>query len=133
MFDMSRTFIHMLLGVLLWVVFGYYWYLVMRQPVTEQTRHALLTVGCIVAVVTLFDLFWIGHNVRISRRTRRLTRPAATDAPLADFLGRTFVAQSEEQLRRARYIEVHVVQIEDNDQAAGHKLFRVTDHIPGPE
>ncbi len=124
---------HMLLGALLWVVFAYYWYLVMNQPVTHQTRLALLVVGCIVGGITLFDIGWIAHNVRIAKHSRRKTRREGAEAPQTDFLGRTFTTRNDEELHRARYIEVHVVQMEDDDHAVGHKLFRVTDQIPGAE
>ena len=40
-----RTTLHIILGVLLWVVFIYYWYIVMKQPITDETRRALLVVG----------------------------------------------------------------------------------------
>jgi hypothetical protein len=126
---MTRTIIHIALGLVLWVVFGFYWYLVMQQPITAETRRALVIVGTMVAVITVFDWFWIFHNVRIARRTRRHGRRPQPPAPIADFLGRTFMAQ-EEVLHRARYIEVLVVEMADQSQAAGHKLFRVSDTVP---
>jgi hypothetical protein len=125
-----RTTLHLVLGVLLWAVFAWYWYLVMKQPVTDETKRALVIVGAIVAVITIFDFFWILYNVRLAKRSRRRSRPAEVPAPLLDFLGRTFVAQNDETLRRARYIEVHVVQMEDDESAGGHKLFRVTGEVP---
>lgn len=126
-----RTTLHILLGVLLWAVFAWYWHLVMSQPVTGETKRALVIVGSIVAIITLFDFFWVLYNVRLSRRSRRRARPAAAEAPKFDFLGRTFVAQNDDELRRARYIEVHVVQMEDDASARGHKLFRITNEVPG--
>ena len=129
---MARTILHLLLGVLLWVVFAYYWYIVMQRPITAETQRALLIVGSIVAAITLFDLGWIVHNVRIARRSRRRNRRPDAAAPSTDFLGRTFMAQSDEALRRARYIEVHVVEMSDDQaRATGHKLFRVSDRVPG--
>jgi hypothetical protein len=125
-----RTTLHIILGVLLWVVFIYYWHLVMKQPVTEETKRALMIVGAIVASISVFDFFWVLYNVRLAKRTRRQTRPAEIPAPSLDFLGRTFVAHNDEELRRARYIEVHVVQMEDDRSTAGHKLFRVTGEVP---
>lgn len=125
-----RTTLHIVLGVLLWVVFIYYWHLVMKQPVTGETRRALLIVGIIVASITVFDFFWILYNVRLARRSRRRARPAEAPAPTLDFLGRTFVAHNDEELRRARYIEVHVIQMEDTDTVGGHKLFRITGEVP---
>jgi hypothetical protein len=121
----------MLLGLLLWVVFAYYWHIVMQRPITEETRRALLIVGGIVAGITLFDLGWIFHNIRIARRSRRRHRRAEAPAPAADFLGRTFMAQSDDALRRARYVEVTVVEMSDQAGSTGHKLFRVSDHVPG--
>jgi hypothetical protein len=126
---MTRTIIHLLLGTVLWVVFAFYWHLVMQQPIADQTRHALIAVGSIVAAITIFDWFWIFHNVRIARRTRRLGRRAEAPLPRTDFLGRTFMAQ-EELLHLARYIEVSIVEISDETASAGHKLFRVSDIVP---
>jgi FtsZ-interacting cell division protein ZipA len=128
---MTRTILHILLGSLLWVVFGYYWYLVMQQPVTEQTKRALMIVGGIVAVITIFDAFWILHNIRIARFGKRRTRQTAAEPPLMDFLGRSFIAQSDEAVRAARYIEVHVVEIADDNQTVKHKLLRVSELEPG--
>ena len=125
-----RTTLHIILGVLLWVVFIYYWHLVMKQPVTDETRRALLIVGAIVASITVFDFFWILYNVRLARRNRRTMRPLETAPPTLDFLGRTFVAHNDAELRAARYIEVHVIQMEDTDTVGGHKLFRVTGEVP---
>jgi hypothetical protein len=125
-----RTTLHIIFGVLLWVVFIYYWNLVMKQPVTEETKRALMIVGIIVASITVFDFFWVLYNVRLGKRTRRRTRPAEIPAPSLDFLGRTFVAHNDAELRSARYIEVHVIQMEDEQSAAGHKLFRVTGEVP---
>jgi hypothetical protein len=124
---MTRTILHILLGTLLWLVFGYYWYLVMQQPVTEQTQRALVIVGGLVAVITVFDVFWIFHNVRIARFGKRRTRRTAGEMPLTDFLGRTYIAQSDEAVRAASYIEVHVVEIADDESTVKHKLLRVSE------
>lgn len=127
---MTRTILHILLGTVLWVVFGYYWYLVMHQPVTGETKRALAIVGGIVAVITIFDAFWIIHNVRIARFGKRRNRQTAAEPPVMDFLGRTFIAQSDEAVRAARYIEVHVVEIADDKSAVKHKLLRVSEWSP---
>lgn len=124
---MTRTILHILLGVVLWLVFGYYWYLVMQQPITDETKRALVIVGGIVAVITVFDAFWIVHNTRIARSGRRRTRKTAAEPPSTDFLGRTFIAQSDEAVRSAPYIEVHVVEIADDKSVVKHKLLRVSE------
>jgi len=127
---MTRTILHILLGALLWIVFGYYWYLVMQQPVTEHTKRALIAVATIVSVITLFDAGWILHNIRIARFGKRRTRQTAAEAPAMDFLGRSFIAQSDEAVRAASYIEVHVVDISDDHQSVKHKLLRISELEP---
>jgi hypothetical protein len=126
---MTRNIIHIVLGIILWVVFCFYWHLVMQQPITHETKRALAIVGTVVAVITLFDWFWIFHNVRIARRTRRRGRRPEPPAPRTDFLGRTFTSQYD-VLHRARYIEVLVVEMTDENRSAGHTLFRVSDTVP---
>jgi hypothetical protein len=128
---MARTTLHILLGVLLWAVFGYYWYLVMQQPITHETRRALLAVGSIIAAITIFDALWVVHNVRIARFGKRRARQTKVEPAATDFLGRAFVAQSDDVIRKANYIEVHVVEIADDTNVVKHKLLRVSDL--GPE
>lgn len=126
-----RGRLHILLGILLWVVFGYYWYIVVQRPITEYTRIALIAVGSIVVLITLFLVVWVIHNQRIAkqlgRRNRRVTRPPM---PAADFLGRTFIATSQEQLQSAPYVEIYIVETVDTEEAREHKVFRVSDKLP---
>lgn len=126
---MTRTIIHIVCGTVLWVVFCFYWHLVMQQPITGETRHALAAVGALVALITAFDWLWILHNVRIHKRTRRRERRAMPRLPLADFLGRKF-AEQDEMLHRARYIEVSIIEMADENETEGRKLFRVSDTVP---
>lgn len=128
---MQRSILHLILGVLLWIVFGYYWHLVAQRPITPHTRVALITVSIIVVAVTLFQVIWVIHNTRMSRRReRRISRRKPPAPPETDFMGRTFIARSESDLRRAFYIEVHLVEMSDKRQSAGHKVFRIADRRP---
>ena len=130
---MARTFFHIVLGALMWVVFGYYWYLVVQQPVTEHTKNALAIVGIIIAAITLFDFFWILHNIRVSRNGKRRTRMTASPLPSEDYLGRPYVTPGGDELvLAARYVEVHVIEIaEDDERVVEQKLLRVPEL--GPE
>lgn len=121
---MARTGVHITLGILLWIVFGYYWYIVFQRPITPHTQVALIGVSIIVVAMTLFLVYWIFHNRRIARRhPRRRRRFSAVAAPQADFLGRKVVAPDE--LADARYIEIHLVEMSGNDGVAEmHKIFR---------
>jgi hypothetical protein len=126
---MTRTIIHIVLGLVLWVVFCFYWTLVMQQPITDETKRALVIVATLVAVITLFDWVWIFHNLRIHKRTRRRARRPMPRFPIADYLGRRFTEQ-DELLHRARYIEVSIIEMADERESVGHKLFRVSDTVP---
>jgi hypothetical protein len=129
---MARTIFHIVLGTLMWVVFGYYWYLVMQQPVTQHTKNALAIVGVIVAVITVFDGFWILHNIRVSKNGKRRSRMTATPPPTDDYLGRSYVTPGDDLVRAARYIEVHVIEVvEDDQRVIEQKLLRVPEL--GPE
>ena len=124
---------HVLLGVLLWAVFGYYWFLVIQRPITPHTRFALTGVGSIVGFVTLFLVVWVLHNMRIARKgNRRNTRISRIALPETDFLGREFIEHSEAQLQAAPYIEVHLVDVlnENEEETVEHKLFRITGELP---
>ena len=124
---------HILLGVLLWAVFGYYWFIVIQRPITPHTRLALTGVGSIVGSITLFLVLWVLHNIRIARHSnRRNIRMARIALPETDFLGREFIEHSEAQLQAAPYIEVHLVEVlnEDENNTVEHKLFRITSEIP---
>lgn len=129
---MARTIFHIVLGTLMWVVFGYYWYLVMQQPVTQHTKNALAIVGIIVAVITVFDGFWILHNIRVSKNGKRRTRMTATLPPPDDYLGRSYLTPGDDLVRAARYVEVHVIEVvEDDQRVIEQKLLRVPEL--GPE
>jgi hypothetical protein len=131
--SMIRNGLHILLGVLLWVVFGYYWYIVFQRPITPHTRFALIAVCSIVAAITLFIVYWVLHNRRIARRNqRRARRLRGAAAESVDFLGRKIVSPGAAALARARYIEIGVVEMSGEDEdITGHKVFRIVDRMPG--
>lgn len=123
---MARTGIHITLGILLWIVFGYYWYIVFQRPITPHTQVALIAVSIIVAAMTIFLVYWIFHNRRIARRhVRRRRRMAAVAAPQNDFLGRRLITPAEDELLAARYVEIHIVEMSGDDgDVEKHKVFR---------
>lgn len=129
---MARNGFHIFLGILLWVVFGYYWYIVFQRPISPHTRFALIAVTSIVAAITLFIVYWVFHNRRIARKNeRRGRRLRGAGAGAVDFLGRAIVSPGDAELARARYIEVGVVEMGGEDEdITGHKVFRVVDRVP---
>ena len=128
---MKRSTLHIALGALLWVVFAYYWYLVVQRPITPHTKIALMSVGCLVGGISLFSIYWILYNIRIAnKRGRRRKRRDAPDKPTHDFLGRAYVAQNDADLTNARYLEVHLIEVEDGDSVTQSKMFRSIDILP---
>lgn len=132
-FPMGRNILHIIFGILLWIVFAYYWYLVVQRPITGHTQVALIIVGSLIVAITLFLSIWILHNRRIARRNdRRKKRPDAVEVPETDFLGRPFIESDNDELKRARYIEVHLVDIVDQSGEVVHKVLRPRVDIPEP-
>ncbi len=128
---MKRHRLHILAALVLWVVFAWYWWLVVRRPLNPHTRVALLVVASIVAASAAFTLAWIWHNRRIARlRNRRRNRPHAPDAPGHDYLGRNLIVHDADTLRHATYIEIHVVDVEQPGRHVQHKVFHVPAHPP---
>lgn len=127
----KRHRLHILVAFVMWLVFGWYWWLVVQRPLNPHTRVALLVVASIVAVAAVATLAWIGHNRRIARvRNRRRRRPEAPDAPPHDYLGRTLIVHDAETLRHAPYVEVHVVDVEQPGRRTQHKVFHVPSRLP---
>jgi hypothetical protein len=128
---LKRSNLHTVLGALLWVVFAYYWYLVVQRPLTPHTKIALIAVGSLVGGISVFSIYWIFHNIRIAKkRGRRRERRDAPDKPTQDFLGRTYVTQSDDELQNARYLEVQVFEVEGGETVMEYKTFRASDLLP---
>jgi len=112
-------------------VFGYYWSIVVSRPINEHTRTALAAVGSIVAGITFFSTFWIVHNLHIARRhNRRHARRAGATFPAQDYLGRTLVSRSNDELQRVPYIEVYIVEVSEESTHREHKVFHIPDGLP---
>lgn len=130
-----RLYFHILLGILLWIVFGYYWYIVVQRPIGPQTRLALIAVAVIVVALTLALVAWIFYNIRLARRfKRRQTRLRGVKRSATDFLGRQLVFENEVQVMVARHVRVNVEDVKINGRKAGElKVYRIANHtLAGP-
>ncbi len=121
---------HILMGVLLWVLFLYYWHLVMSQPISDHTRTALIIVVSLVAFITIFDIVWVHYNMNLVRQDRRLSRPVPAPLPTTDFLGREFIAPDDVDVRTAGYIEVDILNVDTKTHRGGKKMFRAPTEVP---
>ena len=82
--------------------------------------------------ITLFLVGWIFHNIRIARvKHRRKSRVRDMGTPDADFLGRRVVIEDEAELKKSRYVEVHITHAEAGDEDAKEsKFFQPASDLP---
>ena len=115
-----RHAIHILVSVLLWILFGYYWYVVVAQrEVSADTLHAMGVLVGSTALGLAMTLWWVAHNRRIAARGRRRdTLPPPPEPFAADVLERPVVAPPVDDLKSARVIDV---ALDD----AGTKTYRI--------
>jgi hypothetical protein len=127
-----RNVIHGIIAALLWVVFARYWQIVMRQPMSSETRVAIVTLGGLAFLSALFLTAWVYYNVRLARKLqRRQARVPERRQPLRDYLGRWVVVDHPEQLLTSRYIEVEVKRIETENRVIEEKIFRTRPEMEG--
>ncbi len=102
-----RNAIHYLFSILLWILFGYYWYIVSGRKISLETFQAVI----ILAVVSLLGLaataLWVRHNLNIARHNRRgAPAPAPAETLGHDYLGRPVRGPGLDRLRAAKVISI---------------------------
>ena len=116
-----RNTLHIILSLAMWVVFGYYWYVVLGREVGTSTIRALLMLIAAVGGGLAVTVLWIGHNLRLARKFagRRRGAPQTTVPTLiADTIGRPVEHPGLDVLRAAAIVDI------DADEAI--KRYRVT-------
>jgi hypothetical protein len=122
---MLRNTLHATAAALLWVVFIYYWCIVLRRPMSADTKTALVTLSVITAVSMGCIAVWVFHNVRVYRALdRRKARRGAVLDTHRDVLGRRVIIGDPAVLKRATYIEVDVERGFVAGDPAEWKVFR---------
>ena len=118
-----RDIFHTVVAVLMWVLFGYYWYVVGQRTLNPSTVHSALALGALVVVGSLLTLAWVVHNLRLSRRfARRKAFPAPPEEFEADVLARPVVAPPVDDLRGAKIVSV----VLDDE---GRKIYAVSGEV----
>jgi hypothetical protein len=88
-----RNFIHYLFSILLWILFGYYWYVVFQRQVSRETLHPLGILFGISVLGLAVTLWWVAHNKRIAAKGKRKNlMPAPVEPFEKDNLDRKIVA-----------------------------------------
>ncbi len=112
-----RNFLHYLFSILLWIVFGYYWYVVVERQIGREHLHPLGILVGITALGLAVTLWWIAHNKRIAAKGKRKNLMPAPAEPFDfDNLERPIVAPEMALLRTAARVTIAV-----DDQ--GNKVY----------
>jgi len=61
-----RNFLHYLISILLWILFGYYWYVVVQRQISRESLEPLVILTGITVLGLVITLWWIAHNKRIA-------------------------------------------------------------------
>lgn len=125
-----RNAIHVIASLLVWCLFGYYWYLVSKSQINRSSLEALAILSVIVVVGLVLTLLWVAHNRKLARRNRRTTPPSTVPETFDfDYLGRPLDRPEVGQLKAAQIIDIEVVDDEDgkgtDDRMPGRKVYAV--------
>ena len=75
-----RNFLHYFISLLMWILFGYYWYVVSGRKISWGTFQALTVLGLVSLLGLAVTTLWIRHNQRLARRNRRSQAPPPAPA-----------------------------------------------------
>lgn len=125
-----RNAIHVFVSLLMWCLFGYYWYVVSQNQLNQASLQAVGILAIIVVVGLGLTLWWVAHNKKLAQRNRRTSAPATVPETFDfDFLGRPLDRPSVDALKAAQVIEVVLGPGRDGqDQELGRKVYSV---VPG--
>lgn len=113
-----RHALHIVFSILLWILFGYYWYVVVAErEVSADTLDAMGVLAGSTVLGLALTLWWIAHNKRIASKGRRTaTLPSPVEPFEKDTIGRPLVAPGIEVLQAARVVDIAL----DDD---GNKVY----------
>ncbi len=102
-----RNAIHVFISLLLWGLFGYYWYVVSRRELARTTIEALSILLFIIVVGIALTLWWVSHNKKLARRNRRNSPPPTVPETFdRDTIGRPLVRPDAASLKRAQVVDI---------------------------
>jgi len=114
-----RQVLHTVVSILMWCLFGYYWWIVGRRSINPATLDALTVLAAIVVVGVLLTVAWVLHNLRLARKFgRRKGFPAPVENFDTDYLQRPLVAPPVLTLR-----DTKIVYVKLDDE--GNKVYEI--------
>ena len=112
-----RNFLHYLFSILMWILFGYYWYVVVERQIGRDSLQPLGILFALTVLGLAITLWWIAHNKRIAAKGKRKNfMPAPAEPFEFDNLGRSISTPPMAELKAAALINIQV-----DDQ--GHKIY----------
>ncbi len=104
-----RDFFHTFISILLWLLFGYYWYVVSGRQISWGTFQALLVLGMISLLGLVITAMWVRHNQNLAHGNRRTgSHPTTTEILEYDHLNRTVIAPPTADLKKAHIISINL-------------------------
>jgi hypothetical protein len=96
-------------SILLWIVFGYYWYLVTNQALSSGVILAIKVLSLLVVLGIITTVYWVHHNERIALRNQRNTpRPSPDEKLDRDHIGRRVDSPGLAAIKLARVTEIDI-------------------------
>ena len=99
----------MIASILMWCLFGYYWYVVSGREIGAATIQALGILAVVIIVGLFLTFWWVAHNKKLARRNRRSGSPATKPETFeTDYLGRAITSPGLDALRQVQVVDIHV-------------------------
>ena len=119
-----RNFLHYLISILLWILFGYYWYAVFQRQIGPDSIQPLGILFGITVLGLAITLWWIAHNKRIAARGKRKTLMPPPAEPFEfDTLNRPIIAPEMALLKTAGRV---TVEFFTNHRTSQERVLRKT-------
>ncbi len=104
-----RHAFHLVASILMWILFGWYWYLVMQRQVSAGSLRAVGLLLLVSLLGLLGTMAWVAHNKRLAARNRRRgSPPPVSEALTTDHIGRPLAGTDAVALKSAKVVVVSV-------------------------
>ncbi len=104
-----RHALHLVASILMWILFGWYWYLVMQREVSPSSLRAVGLLLLLSLLGLLGTMAWVAHNKRLAARNRRRGSPIPVSEVLtADHIGRPLAGIDAAALKGAKVVVVSI-------------------------
>jgi len=105
-----RLALHVILISAGWIIFGYFWFTVIKRGwYGRGIPLALIAMALFSVVLVVLISLWIRHNKNIARENRRKSVPQIEDSSfLEDKTGLELVFENISLLKKAQVVEIEI-------------------------